>query len=165
MPVGFSPVAQSAPLGSAFTYQGYLTDGGAPAEGEFDFVFGLYAEASGGDPLGEVELEQVSIAGGYFTVLLDFGGGVFDGNARWLEIGVRLADDPGPYTPLLPRQPLTPAPYAVVAGYATTTDWFGIANIPAGFADGIDNDTLYAAGTGLDLSGNQFNLADAFQLP
>lgn len=29
--------------GNAFTYQGYLTDGGSPANGFYDFSFSLYA--------------------------------------------------------------------------------------------------------------------------
>jgi len=33
--------------GNAFTYQGYLTDGGSPANGLYDFVFSLYADAAG----------------------------------------------------------------------------------------------------------------------
>ncbi|WP_157044886.1 hypothetical protein [Chloroflexus aggregans] len=37
--------------------------------------------------------------------------------------------------------------------------------IPAGFADGVDNDTTYTAGTGLSLSGNQFSLATSYRLP
>src|SRR5262249_31708040 len=38
--------------------------------------------------------------------------------------------------------------------------WSSIAGIPAGFADGIDNGTNYAAGPGLTLSGanNQFSV-------
>ena len=38
--------------------------------------------------------------------------------------------------------------------------WNSISGIPAGFADGVDNDTTYAAGTGLSLSGtnNQFSV-------
>ena len=44
------------------------------------------------------------------------------------------------------------------AGPPGTTDWVGLTNIPAGFADGIDNDTTYTAGTGLDLSGSEFSI-------
>ena len=34
-------------MGTAFTYQGRLTDGGSPADGEYDFRFRLYDAASG----------------------------------------------------------------------------------------------------------------------
>src|SRR5439155_1086981 len=36
--------------------------------------------------------------------------------------------------------------------------WTNLANIPAGFADGVDNDTTYSAGTGLALAGTVFNV-------
>ncbi len=41
-----------------------------------------------------------------------------------------------------------------------TTSWLGLADIPAGFADGIDNDTntTYNAGTGLALNGTIFSI-------
>jgi hypothetical protein len=41
---------------------------------------------------------------------------------------------------------------------AGTRDWNQLINVPAGFADGLDNDTLYGAGTGLSLSGTTFSV-------
>ncbi len=41
---------------------------------------------------------------------------------------------------------------------AGTRDWNQLINVPAGFADGLDNDTIYGAGTGLSLSGTTFSL-------
>jgi hypothetical protein len=46
-------------------------------------------------------------------VKLDFGSGAFNGDARWLEIGVRPGASTGAYTTLDSRQELTPAPYAL----------------------------------------------------
>ena len=46
-----------------------------------------------------------------FTVQLDFGP-VFDGRQFYLEIGVRPGAETGAYTALIPRQPITGAPYA-----------------------------------------------------
>jgi len=62
-------------------------------------------------------LGEVDVIDGYFTVSLDFGSDVFNGDARWLEIGVRLGDleDPNVYTTLSPRQEITPTPYALYA--------------------------------------------------
>jgi hypothetical protein len=151
-----------APLGTEFTYQGRLTNGGAPANGSYDFTFALYDDPTGGAQVGStLTRDDVSVSEGLFTVTLDFGA-VFDGTALYLEIAVRPGGDTGAYTTLAPRQPLTAAPYA---GYALAAPWSGLSGVPAGFADGVDNDTTYTAGSGLMLSGNQFSLAPSYQLP
>jgi len=132
------PRRASGALGSAFTYQGRLTDGGNPANGSYDFQFRLYDAAAGGSQVGStVTKASVNVTEGLFTVSLDFGG-VFDGTALWLEIAVRPAGG-GSYTTLSPRQALTAAPYAL---YAASAPWSGLSNLPAGFADGVDDDTL-----------------------
>jgi hypothetical protein len=41
----------AAPLGSAFSYQGRLSEGGAPAHGLYDLRFGLFTNAVGGEPM------------------------------------------------------------------------------------------------------------------
>jgi hypothetical protein len=98
----------------AFTYQGRLNDGGDLANGTYDFEFKLYKAASGGSQVGStVTKGDVAVTDGLFTVELDFGSGIFDGDARWLEIGVRLGSSTGAYTTLTPRQALMPAPYAL----------------------------------------------------
>jgi hypothetical protein len=58
--------------------------------------------------------DAVPVTNGLFTVLLDFGN-VFDGSPRFLDIGVRT-NAGSAFTPLSPRQPITPAPYAITAG-------------------------------------------------
>jgi hypothetical protein len=127
--------AQAA-LGTAFTYQGKLTDGGNPANGLYDFQFKLFDAAAGGNQVGgAVERGDVSLSDGVFTASLDFGSDAFTGQARWLEIGVRPGSDNGAYTTLSPRQPLTAAPYAL---YAAKAPWSGLSGIPAGLADGTD---------------------------
>ena len=154
-------LAQAA-LGSAFTYQGRLTDGGSPANGTYDFQFKLYDAASGGAQVGSaLEIGDVTVSEGLFTVQLDFGS-VFDGNARYLEIGVRPGSSSGAYTALAPRQALTATPYAL---YAKGAPWSGLTGVPAGFADGVDNDTTYSAGVGLQLSGGQFSVMATYRLP
>lgn len=145
----------SSPVGSAFTYQGRLTDGGVPANGAYDFEFSLFDDATGGALLGINLIEDVSVSAGNFTVSLDFTPAPFNGGARWLRIGVRPGSSQAAFTYLDQRQQITPAPYAV---YALASSWPGIENMPAGFADGIDDNTIYSAGFGLDLSGSQFNV-------
>ena len=40
------------PVGTAFTYQGRLADGGSPAHGDYDFKFSLYDDLTGGSQVG-----------------------------------------------------------------------------------------------------------------
>ena len=122
-----------APAGTAFTYQGDLSDGGGAADGEYDFEFKVYDSPTAGDQVGlTVSKEDVSVYQGKFTVRLDFvdNPDVFNGEARWLEIGVRPWDDSGSFTPLSPRQELTPTPYALYAlnGQGSSGFWAASAN-------------------------------------
>jgi hypothetical protein len=145
-----------APVGTSFTYQGRLTDGGTPANGAYDFEFKLYDAVSGGGQVGStVTKDDVTVTDGLFTVQLDFDSGVFNGDARWLEIGVRPGASTAAYTVLRPWQALTATPYAL---YAKSAPWSGLTGIPTGFDDGVDNDTTYMAGAGLTLTGNQFSV-------
>ncbi len=154
-------VGAQAVVGTGFTYQGRLTDGGSPASGQYDFQFKLYDVSGGGSPIGAVSKGNVTVTEGLFTVKLDFGS-VFDGTAFWLDTGVRPGSSSGAYTTLTPRQPLTPTPYAL---YALKAPWSGLANVPADLNDG-DDDTTYTAGTGLTLnSAGKFSLATIYRLP
>ncbi len=149
-------------ISTAFTYQGYLTQNGQPANGTFDFQFRLYDAASEGNQVGNtVSLDDVQVLQGVFTVQLDFGESVFNGQALWLEVSVKNQNSED-YVALTPRQALTTTPYAI---YSLHAPWSGLVGVPAGFADGVDNDTTYAAGTGLVLSGGAFSLAASYQLP
>jgi hypothetical protein len=151
-----SGAGSQADLGTEFTYQGRLLDGDSPAEGDYDFRFILYDAQSGGSQVGSVEaLEDVTVTEGLFTVALDFGSAAFTGQARWLEIGVRPWDSTGDFTTLTPRQELTAAPYAL---YARGAPWGGLTGVPAGFADGVDDDTAYTAGAGLELVSGEFSV-------
>jgi hypothetical protein len=106
----------AAAQGTGFTYQGRLQDGSHPANGSYDLRFALHDAASGGAPVGgALTNAATAVSNGLFTVTLDFGAGVFNGNARWLEIGVR-PNGATPFATLEPRQALTAAPYAVFAG-------------------------------------------------
>ena len=105
--------ASAAAVGTAFRYQGRLTDGGSPADGAYDFVFGLYDSMDGVTQVGTpVMVNNHTVSDGLFTVELDFGD-VFDGKALWLAIMVRPGASGDTYTTLTPRQPLTASPYAL----------------------------------------------------
>ena len=113
-----SMMVLAEPMGTAFTYQGRLLDGNAEAHNLSDCQFKVFEDATGVTQVGsDGVLADVNVIDGYFMVELDFGSGVFDGQARWLEIGVRPGDqnDLDPYTLLTPLQKILPAPYAVYA--------------------------------------------------
>ena len=154
------PAAAQTPLGTGFTYQGRLVDAGVPASGAYDFEMRLFTAASGGAAVGSpLVRDDVAVTGGLFVVTLDFGSAAFTGSARWLEIAVRPGASTGAFTTLGPRQQLTPSPNAL---FSATAPWLGLSGVPAGFADGVDDDsggdiTAVTAGAGLTggaLSGN-----------
>ena len=147
----------ASPLSTAFTYQGRLEDASGPVNNHCDFEFKLFASSGGSDQVGGSQSRNnVPVQDGYFTVDdLDFGAGAFQGEARWLQVAVRCPAGSGDFELLAPRQELTAAPHAL---YAKQAPWSGLIGLPAGFADGVDNNTLYTAGSGLALTGNQFSV-------
>ncbi len=103
--------ALGQPVGTGFTYQGQLKEGGAPYDGTADFRFQLFnAEMGGGQVGSTVNRPVVDVVNGLFAVELDFGA-VFTGDLRWLAISVRPEGDVS-YTPLSPRVKLTATPYS-----------------------------------------------------
>jgi hypothetical protein len=159
-PEGNPDSAAAEPLGTAFSYQGRLQVSDSPYTGACDFQFGLWDTLSGGTQIGgTLTKTNVSVSQGYFTVALDFGAGRFQGDGRWLGIQVRCPASSGSYTPLAPRQELTASPYAL---YSKAAPWMGLSGVPAGFADGTDNDTTYSAGAGLTLSGTTLSADTAY---
>ena len=124
--------AHSAPLTTAFTYQGRLSDNGQPANGTYDFQFRLFDAATNGAQVPVVlAYPTVAVSNGLFTTGLDFGSNVFNGTTWWLEISLRPSGTFGQFTFLTPRQPLTPTPNALfsvnAALAATATTANGIA--------------------------------------
>jgi hypothetical protein len=163
------------PIGTGFTYQGQLKRAGEPLTDDCNFQFSLWDSLSGGSQVGSTDTRlSLPVTGGLFTIEdLDFGSSAFAGEARWLEIAVQCTGD-ADYVPLAPRQPITPAPYALyapaageaesalVADSATSADaalsapWSGLTGVPAGFADGTDDvgsGTVTQINTGSGLSG------------
>jgi type VI secretion system Hcp family effector len=121
--VGTDNAGAAVGMGSAFTYQGSLTDNGSPAEGLYDLRFTLYDEPEGGMQKGAiVTIEDLEVTQGGLTVNLDFTDepDVLNGEARWLEVSVRPGEmsGPGVFTTLSPRQEITGAPYSQYAKYA-----------------------------------------------
>lgn len=148
----------AAALDTAFSYQGRLSDAGSPADGDYDFQFILYTAEIGGSQVGPILYgDDVQVIDGYFTIFLDFGAGVFDGSALWIEVQVKDGASTGGYTPLAPRQAVMPSPYSLYSG---TVEWGDIEGMPPGFADGTDDGSQYQAGNQLDLTGDTFDVVE-----
>lgn len=147
--------AAAASLGTAFVYQGHLSDGREAATGVYDFRFTLYdapisetpawepvttnapiqAErmASRGVAVGHpIATNNVVVSNGFFGVALDFGP-VFGGDARWLGVEVRPSGEVS-FSALRPRQLIAPALqslFAVSAGRAGYADNAGTSWVAA----------------------------------
>ncbi len=115
----------------AFTYQGQLRDGNDPVNGSFDFQFALYSAQTGGEKLGAIEMKNMALTNGMFSLKLDFGRAAVEAKESWLEIGVRSAGSTEPHTVLFPRQKLTPTPYAIFAQH----EQWSLIGVPVGFVD------------------------------
>lgn len=136
-------IVHAASIGTSFTYQGRLNEGASPANGTYDFRFILYNADSGGSQVGPtLTTNGIAVAGGLFTTPVDFGTGVLNGTAYWLEVSVRT-NGAATFTPLNPRQPLTAAPYASFAPTAGTVAAGGIG--ASQLAPGAVNNTSLAA--------------------
>lgn len=117
----FAGVANAQPLGTNFTYQGELQVIEAlgetvPGNGQFDFTFTLFDGESTGNPVAApFTIGDITVIDGIFTVDMDFGVEPYTGDQLWLQVAVRNGADTGPFTNLLPRQALTPAPFAILS--------------------------------------------------
>lgn len=164
---------------TAFTYQGSLTDGGTPANGNYQMQFKLFDAASGGTQIGSTMTDvAVTAANGVFNARLDFGASAFNGANRWLEIAVRHNSGEA-YVTLSPREQIASSPYAVrtlSAGQADTlaascvgcvtsghiasvsgsavTGMIPVASVPAGSTNYVQNSTSPQATSNFNISGN-----------
>jgi hypothetical protein len=153
-------------VGSGFTYQGRLTDGGGnPISDVCGFDFSLWDAESGGSMIGHQIVTSVAVTDGYLTVLLNSGGEIgeqpFDGQARWLKIAVKCSGDAA-WNNLPGRQLLSAAPYALslrpgalISGTVTGKNALSIVNNGAGGnalggysydADGVHGQSVDGAG-------------------
>ena len=85
-------------------------------------TFTVYDAQTAGNQVGASNVfSALPINNGLFTVMFDPGPGVFTGAGRWLQIAVRPGSGSQAYTNLLPRQALSPSPYAIMAGNLSGT--------------------------------------------
>jgi len=142
-----APVQAQIAMGTAFTYQGRLTDGGEPIENAVDVQYSLWDAASGGIPLGTpVLVPNTAYSAGLLQAELDFGD-QFSGDPRYLQI--ELANPAGGgLEALSPRVEMKPVPYALHAETVT--------NIDDADAD-ANNETI----TSTALAGNTLRITEA----
>src|SRR5580765_2381883 len=137
--------------GTAFTYQGRLNDGPSPATGIYDLRFALYDAASGGaQQSGTWTQLAAPVTNGLFTLTLDFGA-FFPGADRWLEIAVRT-NGSSTFTNLVPRQKITPSPYAIYAAGASAAGLSG--TIPTANLSGTYGSAVTFSNAANTFSGN-----------
>jgi hypothetical protein len=155
-PAGGSPT-------STMSYQGYLEDGGGPANGVYDFRVSVWDQEMGGTLFGSIivyDSPGVTVEDGIFTINFLPGvavNQVFTGGPRWLQLEVR-PHGVGGYT-ILPRQPITNVPYAwslqpgaVISG--TPTAWDGwVTKVNMGGAYPVASAILGTAATGSAVAG------------
>lgn len=104
---------------TAFTYQGRLNDGTSPANGNYEILFRPFGVFTGGSQLTIPNIRFVAVSNGLFTTAMDFGPAIFAGGPVYLQLEVRT-NAGASYTTLVPRQQLTPTPYAIFSGIAST---------------------------------------------
>ena len=110
---GFHSLAIKSPP-SDFAYQGILAVGDILLNGLYDFEFAIYNQPVDGNLLAlPVTIENLEVKDGHYTAQLDFGSGIFNGEARWLEIGFRSGDSKGAFAVIGPREKLSAVPYAL----------------------------------------------------
>lgn len=154
-------------MGTAFTYQGRLTDANQPANGLYDFQFKLFDAPTAGNQRGPTEsFFDIFLDAGYFTVELDFVGddpnvstlGLIykriwgSGEARWLEIAVRpvlqLAESDQTYSLTAEPQP-EPLVYTILSPRQKITPVpYALYSLSSG--EGPEPEPLGVGGSGTD---------------
>lgn len=106
-------LASAPALSQNFTYQGKLQDAGQPASGNFDMQFQVYTLPVGGVQIGAIDTRlAVPVVNGLFSTEVSAISGAAIGPDLYLEIAIRPAGSPAPFTPILPRSHITVAPLA-----------------------------------------------------
>jgi len=139
VPLSIEPVRAAVP--QLISQQGRLTDasGNPVPDGPQLLRFQIYDAPVGGTALWDSQYRQVVITDGAYTYVLGqdvpFPAGLFDSATRWL--GITVGVDPE----MTPRRQFLTSPYSAHAENSDIVPWTGITGVPAGFADGVDDNS------------------------
>jgi len=148
-----TPEALSAPPPETFTYQGQLLDGGAPADGLYDFRVRQVSAPSGGIFRATSTHTGVEVVDGLFRIDdIAFDIEAFTIEETFVEIQVRPSGG-GSYETLSPRQPLRAAPLALgFPGLSVANPGFG-AQLRTQNPSGLGAPGFIAGASSFDSSG------------
>jgi hypothetical protein len=155
-----------------YTIQGFLKDGGIPANGNYDISYNLYDTETSTTIVGGNNHQNVAVVNGVFS-FTEPGYAAFHtpGRVLWIEFGFKPAFSQQPYTILSPRQRLGAVPFSIsslisldsmklggadASQFVLTTDArLSDARTPtAGSPNYIQNTTSAQANTNFNISGN-----------
>jgi len=145
---------------STLSFSARIQDNGRPVTGAHAFVFTLW---DGADPSTAVKLweeeKSLPVADGVVTsalgdVVAISSSVVFNGLAVFLQVTMDGT--------AFPVVEIRSVPYAIRSGTAESAPWSGLTGVPAGFADGIDNDTVRTLSCQTVQSANSTTAAGTF---
>ncbi|HRJ42638.1 MAG: hypothetical protein KJZ86_03265 [Caldilineaceae bacterium] len=110
-------LATAEAIATTIPIQGSLRNSQGAVNGPCDLRFALYNASQGGERVGALLTQTLTVTDGIFNTNADFGD-VWDGNSRWLQIEVRCPSSSGSFVALSPRQPIQATPYALRARLA-----------------------------------------------
>lgn len=112
----------------SFSYQGYLEDGGEPANGAYYFRFRVYESNVGGGVLSPLfaDVGPVMVTDGLFVCDVQLGGGQLEAIGFWRDFGDRVKylgievglDALGPFEVISPRVFIGSSPQALHSQFA-----------------------------------------------
>jgi len=115
------------------TFQGKLTDSaGESLDGSYDIRINFYEVASGGSVVWFVEVSNVSVESGLYSIEISTANGLFN-KEYWVEIGIKPAGSSNEYE-YFSRYRLTSGVYAIRSKYSDTASTATYAVSAGGFA-------------------------------
>jgi hypothetical protein len=140
---------------------------GVAVSDTYSMIFRLFDAATAGTQVGTTQTVNGIVAtNGLFSATIDFGAGIFTGQALWLDVQVKGSGDAS-YTSMSSRQPITAVPYALFAVNGGTAGSQWVSNGPdltysAGSVGVLGASSPFSSGKGVFLEGGIPNYANVF---